>query len=145
MEGSSPPAFISGDALIKPQRTAALTVFRCTAKIRLYLSAGNLIQQIRGQQFISIKTIMRHTSCLAVSESLGFLLLELLQTHRNLVAKTEERQLELHSNNKLNIWLLIKIWVDILQLMKWTVALWFIVDLVKTVQFCFHPWLIFMA
>ena len=59
---SSPPAFISEDALLtKPQRAAALTVFRCTAKISLHVSAENLIQQITGQQFIGVKTGERQT------------------------------------------------------------------------------------
>lgn len=43
------------------------------------------------------------TSCLAVSESFGFLLLKLLQTHKNVVVKNEEHQLELQSNKKFNI------------------------------------------
>jgi len=43
------------------------------------------------------------TSCLAVSEAFGFLLLKLLQNHGNLVVKTGKRQLELHSNSKLNV------------------------------------------
>lgn len=66
---SSPLAFISEDALTKPQRSAALTVFRCTAKISLYLSAENLIQQITGQQFISIKTGKRETPVALVCQN----------------------------------------------------------------------------